>query len=574
MKNSIGFKMILIFSFIVLVSNLIISYFSYRSSVTLAEDFLSGVAGKIAQQTAQIIDVDRYQREIMKGSEETDYYKELRTDLNTIRVSTGLTYLFTVSREKKDSEYEYFYLVDGLPLGDPIAATPGTKEDVSVFPGIEKVFETGTPQIELSKTEEYGAMVTSYIPLKTNSGEVIGIVGADFDATEIYKSVDLYRDKFITMTVIILLVSVAVVYAFASYLVRPLRDLIQHVTKIGKGDLTVTFHTKRTDEIGVLTNAFQQMMENLMQIIQGIHDNSDRMVNTSQHLLHNTKEVKEGNHQIAVTMNELTDGAQSQADAANQVSLTMKEFTDQLQEASDYGTELNRSSRQVIDLTKNGFHLMRESEGQMDAIYQGVKQSIEKVRGLDLQTKEIAKLVQVIQAIADQTNLLALNAAIEAARAGEHGRGFAVVAGEVRKLAEQVTGSIGNIVAIIEGVDKESSQTVMALQQSFSEVVEGTEKIKTTSETFQEINQSVMEMQTQIQQIADHLHVIYKRSEDIHGSLEHVVSIAEETSAGVEQTSASIQQSSSAMDEIARSSESVAQLAEDLNRSIDRFSIK
>ena len=199
--------------------------------------------------------------------------------------------------------------------------------------------------------------------------------------------------------------------------------------------------------------------------------------------------------------------------------------------------------------------------------------SIEKVKSLDSQTKVIGNLIQMIQDIANQTNLLALNAAIEAARAGEHGRGFAVVSEEVRKLADQVSNSIGNIVTIVEGVQRESDETVKTLQHSYTQVTEGSTKIKTTRDTFNDINKSILHMQSQIQTISSHFNDVFQESEKINQSINQVASIAIESSAGIEQTTALIQESTSSMDEIAGNFETFANLTKELQDSVGHIKI-
>jgi methyl-accepting chemotaxis protein len=101
----------------------------------------------------------------------------------------------------------------------------------------------------------------------------------------------------------------------------------------------------------------------------------------------------------------------------------------------------------------------------------------QRIRGLQKRSREIGRIVGLIDVIAFQTHLLSLNASVEAARAGEQGKGFAVVALEVRQLALRVSDAARQIGTIVAGSTSEIEQgheitqrTVGAVQATESQV--------------------------------------------------------------------------------------------------------
>lgn len=380
---------------------------------------------------------------------------------------------------------------------------------------------------------------------------------------------------FVSITVgVTLLIGLIIIWLLSNSIARPIGIVTEHMNRLAKGDLTQEQLTlKSKDETGRLAQAMNHLQTNLKDMISSVADTSSRLTNHSQTLNQSASEVRTGSDQVAVTMQELASGSETQASHSSDLAYNMSAFTTVVEQANEKGQLIYDTSNQMLDMTTQGKTLMTHSSNQMSHIHKIVQEAVQKVSGLDHRSKEVSKLVYVIKDIADQTNLLALNAAIEAARAGEHGRGFAVVADEVRQLAEQVTASVTDITQIVDGIQTETLSVTDSLQLGYQEVEKGSEEINETVKTFNHIDQALKDMVDRVQEISSNLAEIATNSQKMHTSIEEIASISEESAAGIEQSSASIQQTSSSMEEVAASSDELAQLAEQLNELVKQFKL-
>ncbi|MDL4912245.1 MAG: methyl-accepting chemotaxis protein [Enterobacterales bacterium endosymbiont of Blomia tropicalis] len=317
---------------------------------------------------------------------------------------------------------------------------------------------------------------------------------------------------FVTLLMIVLVWNV-----MRRVLIRPLKQSIEHIQHIARGDLTQPIEVSVRNEIGELLRSLQNMQQELVSTVRTVRDSSES--------------IYTGASEIAAGNNDLSSRTEEQAASLEQTAASMEQLTATVKQNAE-------NARQASQLALNA----SETAQQGGKVVDGVVTTMKEIAG---SSKKIADITSVIDGIAFQTNILALNAAVEAARAGEQGRGFAVVAGEVRNLAQRSAQAAKEIKGLIE--------------DSVSRVNTGSVLVESAGETMNDIVSAVT------------------RVTDIMGE---IASASDEQSRGIDQVGLAVtemdrvtQQNASLVEESAAAAAALEDQASNLKQAVSVFNI-
>jgi len=244
-------------------------------------------------------------------------------------------------------------------------------------------------------------------------------------------------------------------------IVRALQRIVDDVRRLAsdEGDLTRELTVASNDELGNLATDFNSLVTKLRDLIASLYQQGG---DVALKVCEMTKTV-EATVTAALTQKE---EAVAVAVAAEEMASTLNGVADNTHKAANVAASVNQAA-------ETGMAAVAEACSCMEAIKVSVDTTRGTVERLAVSSVKIGEIARMIEDIADQTNLLALNAAIEAARAGEHGRGFAVVADEVKNLSSKTAASTREITGIINAIQTDSQQAVVAMNDEQARVVEG-----------------------------------------------------------------------------------------------------
>ena len=546
------------------------------------------------------------------------YFGELQEAVGSIReaflnAEIGETgYVFALGGSG-DQQGEYIVSLDGERDGEVIwdARSPDGRLFIQDMIAGAKTATLEEPHVEVypwTNEEDAEPLTKMSTTLYFEPWDWVIGVGVDLNEMEaVAVEVDRKLNELL-LAIIVTGVLFAIIAGLISWLmvrrvVRPLRSANQRLAEIadGGGDLTARLAVETRDEVGELSESFNDFLDTLQEMIGQVQTSATESTGVQEGVLSSATETSSAINEITANirsvngMSESLRGEVASVSAATeQIQRNTQQLTTQADSQSSAVTESSASVEQMISGLHNVARITESRRTTAEALVEGAARNSElavtaseAMHSVSASVDSIREMAEAIAAIASQTNLLAMNAAIEAAHAGESGKGFAVVADEIRKLAETSSESSREIATNVTAVVDHIQTSAAAMEALRTQLDEIATEISQTADAFTEIHGSTTEISTGGDEIVRAMSMLTTISSEVVQAIREISESTSSTAASMASLSELSGQLSGATDEISTGAGEImtamndlqtqVHTLDDLNRSladrVDRFTV-
>ena len=253
--------MLLIIAIILSAVLIVLSYTHYRSEMY---EHYEEFAWNIGSVAASQLDPDRIADYLEMGEPDEDYERRFEI-LCDIRENGGVMYLYVVKPELD----EVWYVMDTDPSDDAIPLGYHEPYYAGAFAENAERMARGERIEPLISDEEYGWLMSVYVPMTTSDGEPAGYVGVDILMNDVMDDLHSFAMRSILlMAVLTIGLSIVFIKVTSRTIAQPIRKLSNAAEKLVEeeqaGETTDTsifseLSIRTKDEIGVLYQSLKQM---------------------------------------------------------------------------------------------------------------------------------------------------------------------------------------------------------------------------------------------------------------------------------------------------------------------------
>ncbi len=455
-KMSLTWKVCIRISAMCIFCFVLLGFLFYnRVSDTLVNQSKEYVLG-IATIAAEEIDGDAF-ASISSTDDET--FKQVYTTLAKYREAANVTYIYSM---KMIGEQCYF-VVDTDP-----EEPADFEEEYELQESMELAF-AGTAACDREiTTDEWGTYFSTFAPIKSSSGTVVGVVGCDISIDNINVQLDSLRTLIIVLLAIVFIVCFLLILFVSGSITRNLKKLYVkvHDLTVGECDLTKQVHISTGDELEAIAKEFNTFIEQIRNLFADISKVSAHVEDNCSHVDQSVNAFHTELNSIFESIESLSAGMQETSANTSLINESIATVTSQINDLHQAALD---NSGQALTVSQNAYSTMEETKlvaERTTAIISKLQEEFAYAEKQCQKINEIDEVTKKILAVSSKTQMLSLNANIEAAKAGEAGKGFAVVANNINELS----GQINVLVTEIQTVNEEIKEAIQYLLSKVTDV--------------------------------------------------------------------------------------------------------
>lgn len=206
----------------------------------------------------------------------------------------------------------------------------------------------------------------------------------------------------IIAVVILLLFAVIATYIIGHNIAKPLIAIKEDALRLSKLDLTQDIDPKvksRKDEVGILGMAFQEILDNLRNVLSSVQDSSEIVSASSEELTATSQQSVKTMESVAIILDEQGQKVLDTKEKYKTIEKAIKDSESGIEKLNVSGIEMEEKKQEILDALQNLSAIAEENSAATQEISASVEEQASSAEEISSASDGLASLAEDLHQI-------------------------------------------------------------------------------------------------------------------------------------------------------------------------------